>query len=104
MTMRTLYGAGPGDIDHFDTTRLRAEFLVEGLFKPGAIDFAYTHVDRMIVGGAVPTEKPLAFGDGSDVGTPQFFTAREMGIANLGGAGTVTVARVSRSPTATFSM
>jgi 4-deoxy-L-threo-5-hexosulose-uronate ketol-isomerase len=91
MTMRTLYGAGPGDIDHFDTARLRAEFLVEGLFQPGKIDFAYTHVDRMIVGGAVPTDKPLAFGNGADVGTPHFFTAREMGIANLGGAGTITV-------------
>ncbi|MBO6716429.1 MAG: 5-dehydro-4-deoxy-D-glucuronate isomerase [Rhizobiaceae bacterium] len=91
MTMRTLYGAGPGDIDHFDTTRLRAEFLVEGLFQPGKIEFAYTHVDRMIVGGAVPTGKPLGFGSGKDVGTPHFFTAREMGIANLGGAGTVTV-------------
>lgn len=91
MTMRTLYGTGPGDIDHFDTTRLRGEFLVEGLFKLGAIDFAYTHVDRMIVGGAVPTDKPLAFGDGADVGTPHFFTAREMGIANLGGAGAVVV-------------
>lgn len=91
MTMRVLYGAGPGDIDGYGTERLRAEFLVENLFQPGRIEFAYTHVDRMIVGGAVPTDKPLAFGDGADVGTPLFFTAREMGIANLGGTGTITV-------------
>ena len=91
MTMRVLYGAGPGDIDGYGTERLRAEFMVEGLFIPGAIEFAYTHVDRMIVGGAVPTEKPLAFGGGEDVGTEHFFTAREMGIANLGAAGTITV-------------
>ena len=91
MTMRVLYGAGPGEIDHMGTARLRAEFLVEGLFKPGRIDFAYTHLDRMIVGGAVPTEAPLSFGDGADVGTLHFFTAREMGIANLGGSGSVTV-------------
>ena len=45
----------------------------------------------MILGGAVPTDRPLSFGDGADVGTPHFFDAREMGIANLGGAGTVTV-------------
>ena len=91
MTMRVLYGAGPGEIDHMGTDRLRAEFLVEGLFQPGRIDFAYTHLDRMIVGGGVPTDRPLAFGDGKDVGTPLFFTAREMGIANLGGTGAVTV-------------
>jgi 4-deoxy-L-threo-5-hexosulose-uronate ketol-isomerase len=91
MTMRVVYGASPGDIDGYGTDRLRAEFLVERLFQPGALEFVYTHVDRMIVGGAVPTGAPLNFGDGADIGTAYFFTAREMGIANLGGAGSVTV-------------
>lgn len=89
--MRVVYGAGPTDLDGYGTERLRAEFLIEGLFAPGAIEFVYTHIDRMIVGGAVPTDKALSFGDGADVGTQHFFDAREMGIANLGGAGTVTV-------------
>jgi 4-deoxy-L-threo-5-hexosulose-uronate ketol-isomerase len=89
--MRVLYGVSPNDIPNFDTKRLRAEFLIEKLFQPGQIEFAYTHVDRMIVGGACPTDTPLSFGDGADVGTPLFFTAREMGIANLGGSGTITV-------------
>jgi 4-deoxy-L-threo-5-hexosulose-uronate ketol-isomerase len=91
MTMRVVYGASPGDIDSMGTERLRAEFLIEELFVPGSIELVYTHVDRMIVGGAVPTDTPLSFGDGADVGTPYFFDAREMGIANLGGAGIVTV-------------
>lgn len=91
MTMRVIYGASPGDIDGMGAERLRAEFLIEKLFSPGAIEFVYTHVDRMIVGGAVPTSQPLCFGDGADVGTPNFFDAREMGIANLGGAGSITV-------------
>ncbi|MCP9231635.1 5-dehydro-4-deoxy-D-glucuronate isomerase [Mesorhizobium sp. LMG 17147] len=89
--MRTLYGASPADIAGMDTDRLRAEFLVDGLFRPGAIEFVYTHVDRMIVGGAVPLANPLAFGNGAEVGTPLFFDAREMGIANLGGNGAVAV-------------
>lgn len=89
--MKTLYGVSPADIQGFDTTRLRAEFLVETLFSPGAIEFVYTHVDRLILGGAVPTDAPLAFGDGAEIGTPLFFSAREAGIANLGGAGAVTV-------------
>jgi 4-deoxy-L-threo-5-hexosulose-uronate ketol-isomerase len=91
MTMRIIYGAAPGDVDGFGTERLRAEFLIEKLFVPGALEFAYTHIDRMIVGGAVPTSAPLRFGEGTDVGTPNFFDAREMGIANLGQAGSVTV-------------
>ncbi|MER9648424.1 5-dehydro-4-deoxy-D-glucuronate isomerase [Mesorhizobium sp. M0199] len=89
--MRTLYGASPADIAGMDTDRLRTEFLVDGLFRPGAIEFVYTHVDRMIVSGAVPLANPLTFGNGAEVGTALFFDAREMGIANLGGNGAVAV-------------
>ena len=88
---RVLYGVGPADIPNMDTDRLRSEFLVEDLFAPGEINFVYTHIDRMILGGAVPLGQSLSFGDGADVGTDLFFTAREMGIANLGGAGSITV-------------
>ncbi len=91
MSMLQRYGAGPDQIDAMGPAGLRETFMVEGLFAPGRIAFAYTHIDRMVVGGAVPTETALQFGDGADVGTPLFFTAREMGIANLGEAGTVTV-------------
>jgi 4-deoxy-L-threo-5-hexosulose-uronate ketol-isomerase len=91
MTMDVRYGGSPADIPTYDTARLRAEYLVEGHFAPGQIRFTYTHVDRMIVGGACPTNAPLRFGDGAEVGTPLFFTAREMGIANLGASGTVTI-------------
>lgn len=89
--MRVIYGVSPHDIPSFDTARLRAEFLVEDLFRPGHIEFAYTHVDRMIVGAATPAAEPLSFGDGVEIGTPLFFTAREMGVANLGGAGKITI-------------
>ncbi|SIS61779.1 5-dehydro-4-deoxy-D-glucuronate isomerase [Paracoccus saliphilus] len=91
MPMLQRYGAGPDQVDGMKTTDLRANFMVEGLFAPGQIEFAYTHFDRMIVGGAVPLEQALEFGDGEDVGTEFFFTAREMGIANLGGAGWIEV-------------
>ncbi|MBA5778257.1 5-dehydro-4-deoxy-D-glucuronate isomerase [Stappia sp. F7233] len=91
MPMNIRYGAGPEDIQRYDTQQLRDAFLIDGQFTPGAIRFTYTHVDRMIVGGAVPLAQPLAFGSGEDVGTELFFTAREMGIANLGGAGWIEV-------------
>lgn len=91
MAMLQKYGAGPDQIDAMGTKALRETFMIEGMFAPGQIAFAYTHFDRMIVGGAVPTDAPLSFGDGEDVGTPHFFDAREMGIANLGGAGWIEV-------------
>lgn len=91
MTMKILYGAGPQDVKGYDTERLRAEFLVEDLFRPDAVSFTYTHVDRLILGGAVPVSKTLEFGSGEDIGTSHLLSAREMGIANLGGPGTITV-------------
>lgn len=91
MSMRVLYGASPDDIKTYDTERLRREFLIEDLFADGQANFVYTHVDRLILGGAVPTTSPLSFGSGEDIGTPYLLSAREMGIANLGGAGSVTV-------------
>ena len=43
--------------EHFktlDTAGLRREFLVEGLFVPDQMMLSYSHVDRIIVGGAMP--------------------------------------------------
>jgi 4-deoxy-L-threo-5-hexosulose-uronate ketol-isomerase len=91
MTMKVLYGAGPNDIKAYDTARLRAEFLMEDLFQADKVSFTYTHVDRLIVGGAVPVSSTLSFGSGEDIGTPFLLSAREMGIANLGGTGVVSV-------------
>jgi len=91
VAMEQRYGAGPDQIDGMNTSQLRENFMVEGLFTPGQISFAYTHFDRMIVGGAIPGQKALGFGDGKDVGTNLFFDAREMGVANLGGAGWIEV-------------
>lgn len=91
MTMKVLYGAGPRDIRNYDTQQLRDEFLIEDLFRPGSVSFTYTHVDRLILGGAVPLETTLTFGSGEEIGTPFLLSAREMGVANLGGKGTVTV-------------
>ena len=89
MTQR--YAIGPRETAAMTTAELRENFLIETLFVPGEVTLVYTHYDRMILGAAVPTDAPLSFGDGADVGTPRFFDAREMGIANLGGAGWVEV-------------
>lgn len=89
--MEVRYGGNPADVMTATTDRLRADYMVEGAFAPGQLRLTYTHVDRMIVGGACPTEVPLAFGDGAELGTVHFFSAREAGIANLGGPGAITV-------------
>ncbi len=89
--MDVRYGGHPAEVMTATTERLRADYLIEGAFTPGALRLTYTHVDRMIVGGAVPLDIGVSFGEGADLGTPLFFSAREAGIANLGGPGAVTV-------------
>jgi 4-deoxy-L-threo-5-hexosulose-uronate ketol-isomerase len=91
MTMDVRYGGNPADVMTATTDRLRADYMVEGAFRPGMLRLAYTHIDRMIVGGACPIDAALAIGDGAELGTPLFFSDREAGIANLGGPGVITV-------------
>ena len=89
--MDVRYGGNPADVMTASTDRLRADYLIEGGFSPGVLRLTYTHVDRMIVGGCCPTASAVSFGDGAELGTAHFFSAREAGIANLGPPGAVTV-------------
>jgi 4-deoxy-L-threo-5-hexosulose-uronate ketol-isomerase len=91
MTMKVLYGAGPQDVKGYDTQRLRDAFLLTDLFAADRVTLTYTHVDRLILGGAMPVAQSLSFGSGEDIGTPFLLSAREMGVANLGGTGAIAV-------------
>ena len=57
----------------------------------GDIELTYTHYDRMIVGGAVPTGSALALPCPENLKATYFLERRELGILNVGGAGRVTV-------------
>jgi len=75
----------------YDTERLRKEYLVESLFVPGELKLVYSHVDRYIIGGVVPTNAAVALEvDLKLIGANFFLERREIGIVNIGGAGTVT--------------
>ncbi|WP_050524439.1 5-dehydro-4-deoxy-D-glucuronate isomerase [Pseudorhodobacter wandonensis] len=89
--MDVRYGGNPQDVMTSTSDRLRGDYMVEQAFTPGSLHMTYTHIDRMIVGGACPTDAALTIGDGAELGTEYFFSAREMGLANLGGAGRVTI-------------
>ncbi len=82
----------PTEAKGMDTAALRRNFLGEGLFQPGQIRLVYTHYDRMIVGGAVPAGGTLVLDHVRETGTPSVLDRREMGVVNVGEAGTVTAA------------
>jgi 4-deoxy-L-threo-5-hexosulose-uronate ketol-isomerase len=73
------------------TDELRANFLVQGLFVPGRINLRIIDLDRVVLGGAVPTTAPLRLEPIADLKADDFCERRELGVLNIGGEGTVTV-------------
>jgi 4-deoxy-L-threo-5-hexosulose-uronate ketol-isomerase len=73
------------------TAELRETFLLEGAFVPGAITLAYVDLDRAVMGGAVPTDKPLTLETTPELRAEFFCERRELGVLNVGGEGYVTV-------------
>lgn len=85
------YAAHPEDARHYDTTRLRRDFLIEKLFLKDEVCMVYSLYDRMIVGGAMPAKEQLPLEAIDPLKAPCFTTRREVGVYNVGGAGTVRV-------------
>lgn len=73
------------------TDELRSNFHIGDLFQPGRISLTYTHYDRMIVGGAVPTGDALQLAAIKPTGTKGFLDRRELIAVNIGGAGFIEV-------------
>ena len=89
MKLDMRYGHHPEDVKHYDTETLRRHFLAEKIFVTGELTLVYTHVDRVVFGGAVPTTQALALEGGKEFGTPNFLDRRELGVVNLGESGRV---------------
>ena len=85
------YAAHPEDARHYDTARLRRDFLIENLFVSEEVNMVYSMYDRMVVGGAMPVSEALKL-EAIDPLKAEFFTTRrEVGIYNVGGSGMVKV-------------
>ena len=89
--MQVRNAVSPGEARQFDTTQLREAFLIQDLFKPGELSMTYSHIDRIIAGGAVPEAKELALAAGKEIGADSFLERRELGLINIGSAGTISV-------------
>ncbi len=90
--MQMRYPSNPEKVKQFTTDQLRDEFLIERLFSDDAINLVYSHIDRIIVGGACPVTKSLELtASPKDLGADYFLERREVGVVNVGGAGTVSV-------------
>ena len=89
MELRT--AASPRDVKHYDTARIREEFLVQKVFREDEIYLVYSHIDRIIFGSATPVSKELKLTAGDELRAEYFLQRREMGVINIGGAGVITI-------------
>jgi 4-deoxy-L-threo-5-hexosulose-uronate ketol-isomerase len=87
----TRYAIDPSFAKTLGTEALRSHFHVDGLFHEGQIKLVYSHYDRLILGGAVPGKGTLTLDHMPETGTKAFLERREMGVLNIGDAGSVTV-------------
>ena len=85
------YAAHPEDARHYDTARLRRDFLIEKIFYADEVNMVYSMYDRMIVGGAMPVDETLKLEAIDPLKAPFFTSRREIGIYNVGGDGIVKV-------------
>ncbi len=94
ITYESRYASSPEAVKKYNTTELRKEFLIDDLMQVGKIKMTYSHYDRYMAGGAVPTE-PLYLESIDPLKSKHFLDRREMGIINVGGTGHVNVDGVS---------
>jgi len=85
MKVELRYAAHPDDVKHWDTTKLRKEFLIENIFEPDEIYLVYSMYDRYMVGGAMPVKDKLMLETDAMLKSENFLDRREMGIINVGG-------------------
>ncbi|RYG38709.1 MAG: 5-dehydro-4-deoxy-D-glucuronate isomerase [Chitinophagaceae bacterium] len=87
--MEVRFQNSPKETAGMNTAELRENFLIERLMVDGQIKLVYSHYDRVIVGGAKPVDSVLTLETHAELRSDYFLERRELGIINVGGAGSV---------------
>ena len=87
--MEIRFQNSPKETSQMTTQQLRENFLVQDLMQPGGIKLVYSHFDRLIIGGIVPTATAIALPNEDELKANFFLERRELGVINVGGNGTV---------------
>lgn len=93
--MDFLYTADRERYRRMTTGELREAYLIDNMFVPGEVTLCYTDVERSIVGSAVPVDAALGLPIHKELAAEFFAQRREIGVINIGAAGTVVVDGVS---------
>jgi 4-deoxy-L-threo-5-hexosulose-uronate ketol-isomerase len=75
------------------TEELRTEFLIQNIFRANDISGVYSHIDRIVTMGALPTDQKISLEKNidamKDFGVNYFLERRELGVINIGGTGLI---------------
>ncbi|MDR2982148.1 MAG: hypothetical protein LBV12_07875 [Puniceicoccales bacterium] len=86
-----IFPPSPQEFEKLTPSEVREQFLIEKLFAEGSLKMQFTAVDRLAVGGAVPTKEPLELKNSKETGCDYFLARRELGTLNIGAPGWVDV-------------
>jgi 4-deoxy-L-threo-5-hexosulose-uronate ketol-isomerase len=95
MYKKTYYATHPHSIYGASNDELRELYIVNELFTDGELRLNYTHFERIVVGGAMPTGEKISLPVQTEPESAKdkpFLERREMGAVNVGeGKGVITV-------------
>lgn len=95
MYQKTYYATHPESIYGAVNDELRELYLVDELFVSGELRLNYSHFDRIVVGGAFPTNEKISLpvmNEPESLKGTAFLRMRELGAVNIGaGKGKITV-------------
>ncbi len=90
--MEMRYPVHQDQVKRMTTDELRANFHIGELFQSGELNLVYSHIDRVIVGGAMPANTPIMLTvEKHDIAADYFLERREIGIINIGGGGEIRI-------------
>lgn len=87
--MKIIHSVHPEDFRTYQTELISERFLIDNLIEADKINCVYTHYDRMIIGAAMPVNKPVELENYPDLKAKYFLERREIGIINVAGDGEI---------------
>ncbi len=88
---KTRYASNPETVKNYNTKELRNEFLIKNVLQQDKIEWTYSHYDRFMVAGVVPVNSSVSLETIDPLKSSYFLERRELGIINIGNAGSVSV-------------
>jgi 4-deoxy-L-threo-5-hexosulose-uronate ketol-isomerase len=85
------HASHPDMVVGMSTQKLRDLYLVSEIFAADELCLTLSHIERMVIGGAMPVAGEIVLEEAPAFTLGRFLDQRELGIINIGGAGTVEV-------------